>query len=247
MLTSIIMFLAVLQIAFSTTVNKTIGTVANYTSLFMTSNITTLNDNNFDLIVRRGRVSPYLILFTVRKCGSCNHIIEIFENVTKILNESGSPIETAKIDCFAYSWSAMRFSINHIPQVAFVVNDTVRYLNKNITIENIMEFIDDENDTNERKPFPAPMNYLGVAKKVFNSLDEVMTNYMKGKGLYWHSGFSAIFIIGFIALLAFIEWKFVNCCCKGKKKESKFHHVHGAKCNHSHGTKPKTTTKEKKE
>lgn len=200
---------------------------SNYTSLFLTSKIPTLDDSSFDRAIRRGIKNPFLLLFTIKKCGSCNHIIELFENITDILSNTQPKIKTAKIDCFTSTWTTMRFTIDHIPKILYVENGTVRYLDKNITYENILDFIDNI-DSIEPYPFPQPLGYLGVGKKLFDSIDDSIKKYMNRKGYYWHTAFTAILTALFIIVFAVIEWKFVNCCCKSNKKNQK------KKCSHNH-------------
>ena len=236
-------FTVILLVLFTLSITETVSnsssqfvnkTVSNYTSLFLTSNITTLNDNNFDHIIKNGKVNPYIVLFTVKKCTQCNQIIEIMENVTKILNDTNSSIVTAKIDCFASSWTAMRFSIDIIPQIAYISNGTIRYMNNSITSENIFSFIEGNNST-KPIPIPRPMDYIGVGKKIFSSLNRMLTDYMNEKGITWNAGLTAGSFIGGFALLAIIEWKFVSCCCKSKRKEH--HHIHGFKSGFKKGKK----------
>ena len=231
-------FIVIIKLSFTEKVsNSSLSsnkTVSNYTSLFLTSNITTLNDNNFDRIIKNGKVNPYILLFTVKKCTQCNHIIEVMENVTKHLNDTNSSIRSAKIDCFASSWTAMRFSIDIIPQVAYISNGTIRYMNNSITSENIFSFIEGHNTT-KPIPIPVPMNYIGVGKKIFNSLNRMLTDYMNEKGISWNAGLTAGSFIGGFALLALIEWKLVSCCCKSKRKE--LHHIHGFKSGYKKGKK----------
>lgn len=230
-------FAAILFVIIKLSITETVSsnkTVSNYTSLFLTSNITTLNDNNFDHIIKNGKVYPYIVLFTVKKCTQCNHIIEVMENVTKHLNDTNSSIRSAKIDCFSSSWTAMRFSIDIIPQIAYISNGTIRYMNNSISSENIFSFIEGHNTT-KPIPIPVPMNYIGVGKKIFNSLNRMLTDYMNEKGISWNAGLTAGSFIGGFALLALIEWKLVSCCCKSKRKEH--HHIHGFKSEYKKGKK----------
>ena len=147
----------------------------NYTSLFLNSTIETVNNSNFDKEIKRGTKNPYLILFTVIRCKMCNYVIKIMENVEKYLIQKNSNIKVVKVDCGGNIWTVMRFDIDHIPKIIYVENNKMSYFNDNITYDNLIEFVNNENKI--KIPFPNPMSYFDFFKKIFNAFNEFLTDY----------------------------------------------------------------------
>ena len=209
------------------------------------STIPTLHDKNFDKIIKRGKVKPFLLLFSVQRCAICNEVLHFFENITEIIHkEYNSDIQFGKVDCFNSSWTVLRFNIDRIPKILYIENDTVSYMNANLTNENVFEFLRDVNK--KVFPFPKPMTYFSIILKIIDTLNETITKYLESKGLMWNKVLTVSLIIGFILLVAYVQTKFMNYCCKSKKDNStkrrhkvsenkyKKEHVHGKNCNHAH-------------
>ena len=138
----------------------------NYTSLFFNSSIETINNTNFDRVIKKGIKNPYLILFTVIRCKMCNYVIKVMEKVEQYLIKKNSNIKVVKVDCGGNIWTVMRFDIDHIPKIIYVENNEMSLFNDNITYDNIIEFLNNENKI--KIPFPNPMSYFDFSKKIFN-------------------------------------------------------------------------------
>lgn len=224
------------QLYSSKSINDTIDSNnTNHTSnisLFDTSKILTLNNSNFDRHIRKGRLYPSLVLFTIRKCSLCNHIVQTFENVSDILSVKQKELKLFKVDCFASSWTAMRFRIDHLPIIAYVYNGSVSYYEGNMTTSEIVSFALSSNKTFD--VFPEPMNYFRILQKVNQGVDELISPFMKKHGIPWTSLLSSIVFGSIVLLIAYLDWKFVSYCCRFKKNEKKQKHVHSNNCSHKH-------------
>jgi hypothetical protein len=201
----------------------------NYTSLFFNSSIETINNTNFDRVIKKGIKNPYLILFTVIRCKICNQVIKIMEKVEEYLIKKNSNIKVVKVDCGGNIWTVMRFDIDHIPKIIYVENNKMSYLNDNITYDNIIEFLNNENKI--KIPFLKPMNYIDFFKKIFNALNEFLTDYTKINGIKWNKKYTGLVIILILIIFMIIEYYIMKYCCTTQRKSkthfhNKKHHVH---------------------
>jgi len=201
----------------------------NYTSFFYNSTIETVNNSNFDRVIKKGIKNPYLILFTVIRCKICNQVIKIMEKVEEYLIKKNSNIKVVKVDCGGNIWTVMRFEIDHIPKIIYVENNKMSYLNDNITYDNIIEFLNNENKI--KIPFPKPMNYIDFFKKIFNALNEFLTDYTKINGIKWNKKYTGLVIILILIIFMIIEYYIMKYCCTTQRKSkthfhNKKHHVH---------------------
>ncbi len=204
----------------------------NYTSLFFNSSIETINNTNFDRVIKKGIKNPYLILFTVIRCKMCNYVIKIMEKVEKYLIQKNSNIKVVKVDCGGNIWTVMRFDIDHIPKIIYVENNKMSYFNDNITYDNIIEFVNNENKI--KIPFPNPMSYFDFFKKIFNAFNEFLTDYTQTYGIHWNKIYTGIIVALILIIFMIFEYFIMKYCCTTQRnpktkthyKHKSHHHVH---------------------
>ena len=204
----------------------------NYTSLFFNSSIETINNTNFDRVIKKGIKNPYLILFTVIRCKMCNYVIKVMEKVEQYLIKKNSNIKVVKVDCGGNIWTVMRFDIYHIPKIIYVENNEMSLFNDNITYDKIIEFLNNENKI--KIPFPNPMSYFDFSKKIFNVFNEFLTDYSKSYGINWNKTYTGLIIALILILFMIFEYYIMKYCCtikRNPKTKSHFqnkshHHVH---------------------
>ena len=197
-----------------------------YISFFLNSTIETLNDDNFEKKVLKGILNNFIILFTVKKCDICNDLITIFENVQrKYLNNT--KLKFAKVDIFMSGWTTMRFEFEKIPNLIYISNRSYAvYPHDNISEENIISFIEDENK--EFKKFPKIMGYFDVFMKIFH----IISGLIHEKFPFWNESHSWILVVLFIIFFCFVEFLIIKFCCVRKKKDkekerqNKYKHIH---------------------
>ena len=178
--------------------------ITNYISFFFNSTIDTVNNSNFDRIINRGMNNPYLILFTVIRCKICNYVIKEFEKVQNDLTKKNSNIKLIKFDLGGNLWTMMRFDIDHIPNIIYVEKNEMSFLNNNITYDNIINFLNNENK--EKKHFPEPMTYIDFLIKIFNIFNEYLIDTSKDYGIVWNRYYTSIVIILILILFMIFEY-----------------------------------------
>lgn len=214
-------------ISLSKVINRT-----NYTSFFFNSTIETVNNSNFDKIINRGMNNPYLILFTVIRCKICNYVIKEFENVQNYLIEKNSNIKLIKYDLGGNLWTMMRFDIDHIPKIIYVEKNEMSFLNNNITYDNIIDFLKNENK--EKNHFPEPMTYIDFLIKIFNVFNEFLIDSSKDYGIVWNRYYTAIVIVLILILFMILEYFIIKYCCITQRKPKKKIHSHKYHKHHVH-------------
>jgi hypothetical protein len=187
----------------------------NYTSYFLNSTIRTLNDNDFDIRVHANTSKPYLILFTIRRCGICNKIITTMENVQKYISAKNN-LEFAKIDCYSSSWTALRFEISQLPLFIYIENDKYStYAPNNVTEENLIKFI--ESKDKKFVKYPKKIGYIGVAMKILN----LVADSIQKKFDFSSQGFSWAIILSIILIFIYIQYLIYKCCFAKKRTNNK--------------------------
>ena len=233
----IFLFVFLINISYISLTNITNRTY--YTSLFFNSTIETVNVSNFDRVINRGKKNPYLILFTVIRCKMCNYVIKELEKVQEYLKEKNSTIKIIKLDCRGNLGTVMRFDLDHIPKIIYVENNEMSYFNQNISYDNIINFLNNENK--EKKRFPRPMTYMDFFIKIFNALNEFLTDSSKDY-IAWNKNYTIIIIVLIIILFIIFEFFIVKYCCTTKRKEKTKNHSHK---NHHHDHKNENVKKKK--
>ena len=191
------------------------GTIAKkkYISFFLNSTIETLNDDNFEKKVLKGILNNFIVLFTVKKCDICNSLITIFENVQRIYSNN-TKLKFAKVDIFMSGWTTMRFEFEKIPNLIYISNRSYAiYPHDNITEDNIINFIEDENK--DFKKFPKIMGYFDVFMKLFH----IISGLIHEKFPFWNESYSWILVFLFIIFFCFVEFLIIKFCCVRKKKD----------------------------
>lgn len=200
----------------------------NYTSFFINSTIKTVNDTNFETIVNKGLKSDFLILFTIRRCDICNDLITTLEKLEKKYSESESKkVLFLKVDCLMSGWTAMRFTLERIPNVIYVTKGLYSvYLNENFTENDIENFI--KNNTKEFKPYPKIMGYFDLFMKVFHAVSDLI----KDSYPFWNEGYSWLIVAVLILIFCIVEYYIFKYFCRkeserNKNKECEIHnHCH---------------------
>ncbi len=216
-------------------------------TLFNKSFIPTLTDSNFDKIVRKGRKSPFLLFFTVKRCKRCDSYLEIFQNASKIIEKNIPNIKFGKVDVYSNSWTALRFNITSLPKVFYISNGTLSVMKGNYSLENILSF---SNDTNkETIPLPRPLTYFGIASIILDALNDYLSQSVGKYGIKWNKILTVILFLGTMILFCYLNNKCYSICCKRNKRESKYKKgkgTHSHTHTHSHHDKEEDKNKKKK-
>lgn len=217
-----------------------------YISFFLNSTIETLDDENFDITVKKGIFHSYIVLFTVKKCDICNNIITTLENVQKkYLNDNETNLKFGKVDILRSGWTSMRFELERLPNIIYISNRTYAiYPYINLTENNIIQFIEDKNK--EFKKFPRKMGYLDVFMKIFH----IISGLLHEKFSFWNEGYSWILVVLFILFFCFVEYLIIKFCCRRSKKEkenkNKYNDQHQHQHQHIHQQKNEKKSEKKK-
>ena len=178
---------------------------SNYTSYFVNSTIKTLNNKNFDVVINSNESNNYLILFTFRRCKSCNKIIRITENVEK--NYKSTNLKFAKVDCYSSGWTAMRFDIFKIPQYIYISHGYYSsFIPNNITEEDLINYI--ESDDKEYKEYPLKIGYFGIFMKIFH----LITKNVQKKLPFWNELCSWLVLLILFGCFIFFEYSICQAC-----------------------------------
>lgn len=203
----------------------------NYTSYFTNSTIDSINDTSFEKIINKGIDNDFLILFTIRRCDICNDLITTLENLEKkYLNNKENNIKFYKIDCLMNGWTAMRFTLERIPNIIYITKGLYSvYLNDNFTENDIELFI--KNKTKEYKPYPKIMGYFDLFMKIFHAISDLMKeNYP-----FWKESYSWIILILFLVVFCVVEYYiFKYFCTKNQKNKNEDNDNYKNHKNHHH-------------
>jgi thioredoxin 1 len=210
----------------------------NYTSFFLNSSIQTLNNSNFDKIINKGLNDTFIVLFTVKRCKICNNVLLILEAIKK---EYENKIKFAKVDFIESGWTAFRFYMDKVPKIILIKNNSYTSFNKNFSYENLIDFIENNNN-NKFYKFPSKLSYLDILYKFFNAVDDEIKQKMNNYNIKWEKSLTIIIFILIVIILIIIQQMFLKCSRKiknkffGKKdnKNNKIKNDHNPKHNHYH-------------
>ena len=195
----------------------------NYTSYFINSTIRTLSDKNFDTIIslNNNKSYDYVILFTLRRCPNCNHVMKITENVEKYFSEKNPKIKFYKVDCFLSQWTAMRFNAFKIPVYVYIKQGFyASFSQNNYTEDDLINFIEDENK--EFLIYPGKIGYIDVCRKIVHNI----TLQIQKKIVFWNDFCTLIIIIGTFLGFLYFEIKIYKAgCCGNKNKNKNVHNI----------------------
>lgn len=186
------------------------------------ANIEILTDKTFDILVKKGKSSPWLVIFTVPKCSLCNQTHDIFMNFTHYYQNEDNYLNNfnlsfGSINCFQSSWTSMRFNLLTIPQVMLIKNNFYYLLRNNITEETLESFV---KSPGKGTTIPPPFTYYVILSKFFELFNQILETILVNKGIKWNQNYTITLIIIAIFLFCVFEYYFINYCCRQKKKQS---------------------------
>jgi hypothetical protein len=188
---------------------------------FDKSSIETINDDNFDRVMNAGFTNDYLILFTVKTCKVCDHVIEILEEAAELYLNTDSNVTFYKVDIIASGWTALRFDFEKLPNIIYVSKGKYAiYPLDNITKLEIKNFIEDKNKVMVNLPKKVGYSYLIL--KTFKLLSYMISQ----KFSFWDESYYWALIILFIAFIVLFEYIFIKYCCPRSNKNKKTSHEH---------------------
>ena len=226
----IIIYLLILNITHQ---ERNISTNTSYNDTFESSPIYTLNDNNFDKVIKGGIYNPYLILFTLKRCKKCENYLKIFE---KILNNiTNTTIKLCKINMSSSTWTTMRFNITSLPKVVYIKDRHMAYMNEQYNYDNIMEFINKalHNKTNYYR-LPKALSYYDIYLMIMKGINQLAEKKAMEYGIPWNYYFTVILVFFIMILITIINRKLFFCCFGGcfKQKNDKHNDCNSHKCSH---------------
>ena len=202
-------------------IDKKVKGKEKFISYFLNSTIETINDDNFDLVIKGGMTNDYLILFTVKKCEICNQLIKLLEDIEEIYSNENTNLTFKKLDVIESGWTSLRFNLERLPNLIYVSRGKYAiYPNENFTDLNVKNFIEEKNKIWIR--FPKKVGYLYLIMKTFRLLSYMISQ----KYSFWDENYYWVLIIGFILVFIFVEYLIIKFCCRRSKKNKTFNHEH---------------------
>lgn len=194
------------------------NTVENYQEIFDKSPIITVNDNNFDIVLKKNENNniKLVILFTIIRCKSCSKILKTFENVQKAYTNNTDQIKFFKLNCFESRWTATRFSLQHAPAIMIFKNGFYSsYPLKPFTEEGIKEFIEDQNNTFKR--IPEKIGMLTLFLKPVNWIND----FIAYKFPSWNTNLGWVIVLVGVFGFFCLESYAIEKLCRKKKNNDK--------------------------
>lgn len=90
--------------------------------------------------VKKGDISPWLVMFYAPWCHHCKQLEPIFMEAATDLQKENVGVYVGKVDCTKYTSLATHFSIRGFPTVLFIDKNKVVEFNGDRTIDDIVEF-----------------------------------------------------------------------------------------------------------
>ena len=107
------------------------------------SEIITLNDNNFNSLVKDGKDNRWLIIFFFESCYHCKRALQILNNILyKNQFNSINNIKFGKIDILINTKINFRFNITEVPFIALIENNSMIELDLYPNENNLLNFIE---------------------------------------------------------------------------------------------------------
>ena len=167
-------------------INFTSSLNLNDTENIVNKDIYSLNDLTFDMVLQKGNNHKWLVILYSQTCGHCEfarrELRKIFSNYKK-----NASIGFAEIEINRNPMTNMRFSIESVPYIFLLQNNSIYEMDLYPNQKNLIKFIDTnfEDVKNELKPFP-PMVQLhkfgwiilqNIMHGITNGVNELLYEY----------------------------------------------------------------------
>lgn len=138
-------------------------------SLSLASNVIIANNKNFDDIVTKPTDKLTLVEFYATWCGHCKTLAPIYEQLA-IHYADDSHVQIVKIECEANRAMCSQFKIRGFPTLKLFKADHEKDFSGKRNLENLINFIDENNDESVHNPQKDASNVLEVTQFDFESI-----------------------------------------------------------------------------
>jgi thiol-disulfide isomerase/thioredoxin len=182
--------------------------------------IEAVDANFYDTI--QGAPFKFLVVFYLQTCPHCKNVLTAFEEIKNDFDSSELGLVT--INCDNNHMSCMGFEIKHVPHMVKVFDNKYTVFNTYPSKENILKFINTDQEESEYKDLPEKLGYFSMVISVFKEfssiISEYMRNFLESRGIEfdWNDTHSYYLIIALISLLIFIEFLVIWCLCNPSKQ-----------------------------
>lgn len=90
--------------------------------------------------VKKGNISPWLVMFYAPWCYHCKQMEPTFMEASTEIQKENLEVYIGKVDCTKYTSLATHFGIRGFPTVLFIDKDKVVEFNGDRTIDDIVDF-----------------------------------------------------------------------------------------------------------
>lgn len=208
------------------------------------SNLFNLTDSNFDVLIKNGEISPWVIMFYVNTCPRCATGHELLEKYAN----SNTTLQFGRVECNENSFTCLRFeqlNVSRMPNLIVVEKSMVfeykEVFQNESTIQMIME---EERTVQKGRKLPARIGYMGLISRVFQEvlnigdflLEEFVVENL-GIQMKWSRTHTLVVFFSIILFIIVVEYLLFAKFCKKQRincgDKCSLKHVHNHKSNNS--------------
>ena len=195
-------------------------------NLFLSKNYS-LDDRNFDNMIKNYPNTTWVILFHNENCTQCPETFKIFEKIKDKTKEL-IHLKFSQINCLINLYSCIRFNITYLPSILLLENDYYYQDGNYLTDNSFLSFINEDKDLIQGKSIPPALGYIHI---FFQSMSEIIGIFNKeiqrlilrvlGFKFQWENYHSILMILSLIITISAFEFFILLCCIKRKHRKIK--------------------------
>jgi hypothetical protein len=199
------------------------------------SNLFNLTDSNFDLLVKNGEISPWVVMFYIKMCPRCATGHELLEKYANY----NSTLQFGRVECNENSFTCLRFeqlNVTRMPNLIVVEKSRVFEYKGVFQNESTLQMIMEEERTVEKgRKLPPSIGYYGLISRVILEvlnigdflLEEFVVDNL-GIQMKWSRTHTLVVFLSVILFIIVVEYMIFAKCCKKQKNSC------GEKCSKKH-------------
>lgn len=191
------------------------------------SQIIKLTDKTFDSIINPNSSTKWIIIFHVKSCMYCLHIIQMIdEEIIPEFNKDKSTL-FASVDCDENVWLAARFNVTKIPYTILIENNKMFEYKSLDSKDRFLQFINREKVMEESSQIPFPVSNLSMMIKImasiFEHVNEVMQDHLNKRNITsfkWDYYLTGGLLLILFVLLVIVQAFVFKCICGFRKSNN---------------------------
>ena len=162
--------------------------------------------------------SKLFLIFHVKKCPFCDHVIRILKEriINNYEDEDEINFGVVNLDRQSNIWLGIRFNITRIPFIILIENKKMYQFQNQFEESTVLKFIDEEKTVEDSMDIPENLGMMGKVNAIMRDLKERIKESMQiifdkyGIKLRWNNTMTYILLTILLISIIYIENKLID-------------------------------------